>query len=153
MKISRPFVPSPQQHRSGFTLLEIMLVVMIIALLGGAAVYYMGGNIGVAQETRVRSDIHSISTQLKIYQAQNGFLPSSDQGLQALVKEPTSNPRPKQWRQYFEKLPSDPWGNPYHYVAPGKHNPNSFDLYSAGNDLKPNTPDDIGNWEKSASTQ
>lgn len=132
---------------SGFTLLEIMLVVSIITLLLGAAIYNMGGNVGVARDTRVKSDIQSISTQLKLYQATNGFYPSTEQGLDALVHQPTTVPKPKQWRLLFEKLPTDPWGNPYHYVTPGKKNPSSFDLYSAGGDLKPDTEDDIGNWE------
>ena len=139
--------PAPTKTKGGFTLLEIMLVVMIIALLGGAAVYYMGGNIGVAQETRVRSDLQAISTQLKLYQALNGFLPSTEQGLKALVTQPTSEPKPKSWRVLFEKMPQDPWSNDYNYMAPGKHNPNSFDVYSAGADRKSGTPDDIGNWE------
>ncbi len=124
-----------------------MLVVIIIALLGGAAVYYMGGNVGIAQETRVRSDLQSISTQLKLYQASNGFLPTSEQGLSALVEQPTTEPKPKRWRPLFEKMPEDPWGNPYYLVVPGKKNPNTFDLYSAGADRKTGTEDDIGNWE------
>jgi len=124
-----------------------MLVVIIIALLGGAAVYYMGGNVGIAQETRVQSDLQSISTQLKLYQASNGFLPTTDQGLGALVEEPTTDPKPKRWRPLFEKLPEDPWGNPYYLVVPGKHNPNTFDVYSAGPDRKTGTADDLGNWE------
>ncbi len=137
-----------RSSRSAFTLLEIMLVVMIIALLAGAAIYTMGGNVGVAQDVRVHSDIESISTQLKLYESFNGFLPTSQQGLQALVTRPDSEPQPRQWRQLFEKLPLDPWQNAYIYVQPGKHNPNSFDLYSAGADRKPDTDDDIGNWDK-----
>lgn len=143
-----PHTPSfPQKKNGGFTLLEIMLVVMIIAILGGAAIHYMGGNIGIAQETRVHTDIQAISTQLKIYQAMNGFLPTTEQGLAALVAQPSSEPKPKQWRQFFEKLPQDPWSSNYLYTYPGKHNPNSFDLYSAGTDRKADTADDIGNWE------
>lgn len=134
--------------RAAFTLLEIMLVVMIIALLAGAAIYTMGGNVGVAQDVRVRSDLESISTQLKIYQSFNGFLPTTAQGLQALVTRPDSEPKPRQWRQLFEKLPRDAWQNEYFYAQPGKHNPGSFDLYSAGADRKPDTDDDIGNWDK-----
>ncbi len=139
--------PAPGKTRSAFTLLEIMLVVMIIALLGSAAVYYMGGNIGVAQETRVHSDLQSISTQLKLYQALNGFLPTTEQGLKALITEPTSEPKPKSWRQLFEKMPQDPWSNDYNYGTPGKHNPTKFDLFSSGPDRKPGTPDDLGNWD------
>lgn len=141
-----PSKPAPKPQ-AGFTLLEIMLVVMIIALLSGAALYYMGGNLGIAQETRVRTDLQSISTQLKIYQASNGFLPTTEQGLKALIERPETEPKPKQWRLLFEKMPQDPWGMDYNFVTPGKHNPNSFDLFSAGADRKPGTADDIGNWE------
>ena len=114
------------------------VVITLLLLLG----------VGVAQDVRVQSDIEGISTQLKLYQSFNGFLPTTAQGLQALVTRPDSEPKPRQWRQLFEKLPRDPWQNEYFYVQPGKHNPNSFDLYSAGSDRKPDTSDDIGNWEK-----
>ncbi len=124
-----------------------MLVVIIISLLGGAAIYYMGGNVGMAQETRTRGDLQAVSTQLKLYQGLNGFLPTTEQGLDALVNEPKNEPKPKQWRQFFEKLPQDPWGNNYHYLSPGKKNPTKFDLFSAGPDRQAGTEDDIGNWE------
>jgi len=144
-----PRKPAPRKKESGgFTLLEIMLVVSIIALLLGAAIYNMGGNLGLAQETRVQTDIQAITTQLKIYQATNGFYPSGEQGLEALVNRPTTAPVPKNWRMQFEKLPLDPWGNPYLYEVPGKKNPRSFDLYSAGPDTKSGTEDDLGNWDK-----
>ena len=131
----------------GFTLLEIMLVVMIIALLAGSAIYLMGGNLGIAQDVRVKADLQSVDMQLKLYQAQNGFLPTTEQGLQALVERPDSDPKPTQWRQLLPKIPLDPWQNPYNYENPGKHNQNSYDLYSSGPDRKPGTDDDIGNWD------
>ena len=130
-----------------FTLLEIMLVVMIIALLAGSAIYMMGGNLGYAQSVRVKSDIQGITTQLKMYQGRNGFLPTTDQGLQALVTRPDTDPKPTQWHRLLDKIPLDPWQNPYIYENPGKHNQDSFDLYSAGPDRKPGTDDDIGNWD------
>jgi len=135
------------QKNHGFTLLEIMLVVMIIALLAGSAIYLMGGNLGYAQSVRVKSDIQSLTTQLKMYQAMNGFLPTTEQGLQALTVRPDSDPKPTQWRKLMDKNMVDPWQNPYVYENPGKHNPDSFDLYSAGPDRKPGTDDDIGNWD------
>ena len=135
-------------HKShGFTLLEIMLVVMIIALLAGSAIYLMGGNLGIAQDVRVKADIQAIDMQLKLYQAANGFLPTTEQGLQALVTRPDSDPKPTQWRQLLPKVPLDPWQNPYNYENPGKHNTNSYDIYSSGQDRKPGTDDDIGNWD------
>jgi len=140
-----------QTHRTrSFTLLEIMLVVMIIALLAGSAIYLMGGNLGIAQDVRVKADLQTIEMQLKTYQALNGFLPTSEQGLQALVTRPDSDPKPTQWHHLMDKIPMDPWQNPYIYENPGKHNQDSYDLYSAGPDRKPGTDDDIGNWESTS---
>lgn len=142
------------RKNAAFTLLEIMLVVMIIALLAGSAIYFMGGNINIAQGVRVKSDLQSISTQLKLYQGMNGFLPTTEQGLQALVTRPDGDPRPTQWTQLMQSVPQDPWHNNYNYENPGKHNQSSFDLYSSGPDGKPGTDDDIGNWtDTSASSK
>jgi general secretion pathway protein G len=136
------------RKNSGFTLLEIMLVVTIIALLLAAAVYGLRGNLGFAQDTRVKADLQAITTQINVYQGINGFYPSTSQGLMALVVRPEGDPQPRQWRQLLPKVPLDPWGNPYIYVTPGKHNPDTFDLYSAGPDRKADTADDIGNWDQ-----
>lgn len=131
-----------------FTLLEIMLVVMIISLLLASGFYFTKGQIEFAKDTRINGDIQSISTQLKLYEGMNGFLPSTEQGLKALVERPESTPKPRQWRQLMSKLPTDPWGNEYIYQSPGKHNPDGFDLFSSGKDRTPNTADDLGNWDK-----
>jgi len=141
-----------QSSRSGFTLLEIMLVVMIIALLASAAIYLMGDNLGIAQDVKAKSDIQAISTQLTLYRAQNGFYPSTQQGIAALVNRPDSDPVPNSWRQLMKQVPMDPWGNQYGYASPGSHNAD-FDLYSYGADRKPNTADDIGNWSNSGNGQ
>jgi general secretion pathway protein G len=137
-----------QYKKHAFTLLEIMLVVTIIALLLASAIYAFKDKLGFAQDTRTQADIQSISTALMVYQGTNGFLPTTEQGLKALVTRPDSEPRPKQWRQAFSKVPLDAWGSEYLYIQPGKHNPSSFDLYSAGPDRKPDTADDVGNWDK-----
>jgi general secretion pathway protein G len=134
--------------RHAFTLLEIMLVVTIIALLLGSAIYAFKDKLGFAFDTRTKTDIQTISTQLLMYQGMNGFLPTTEQGLQALVTRPDTDPRPKQWRQGFPKIPVDAWGKEYIYVQPGKHNTDSYDLYSAGPDRIPDNADDVGNWEK-----
>lgn len=131
----------------GFTLIEIMLVVTIIVVLMGAAIALLTGNVEVAQEQRVLADIQSITTQLKLYETTNYFLPSTQQGIQALVQRPTSEPLPKRWRQLLKEVPVDPWGMPYEYRNPGRRNPSSFDLFSSGPDRKPDTEDDIGNWK------
>lgn len=140
----------PASRRSrGFTLLEIVLVISIIALLIGLAINKMSGALDFGKEVRVKGDIQSLSTALRMYNAQNGFYPTSEQGLKALVVQPTTAPRPRQWRSAFDDgtLPRDPWDSGYLYTCPGKHNPNGFDLASAGPDRQPHTADDIGNWE------
>lgn len=136
------------RRRDAFTLLEIMLVVTIIALLLGSAIYAFKDKLGFAQEVRVKADIQSISTALMTYQGTNGFPPTTEQGLKALVSRPESDPRPRSWRQSFAKVPLDPWGMEYKYVQPGKHNPEGYDVYSAGADRIPDTADDVGNWEQ-----
>ena len=135
-----------QRSQSGFTLLEIMLVVGIIVIILGVAVARLGNTTGVARDMRVQADIQSISTQLKLYEAVNGFVPTTEQGLQALVTQPQSEPRPTRWYQLFQELPQDPWKNDYIYKSPGTRNPNGYDLYSAGADRQPDTADD--NWGK-----
>ena len=131
-------------NQRGFTLLEIMLVVTIIALLLGAAIYKLGGNVEYAKATRVAADMQGINTQLKLYESMNGFLPTTEQGLKALVQQPSTEPRPTRWYQLYKEIPRDPWQNEYVYLNPGRKNPTGYDLYSAGQDRKPDTADD--NW-------
>ena len=134
------------RKNAGFTLLEIMLVVCIIGLLIGMGVKMMGGRIEEAKIVRARGDIEQLKTGLLMYQSSTGALPASEQGLRALLTKPEGT---RNWRQQVES-PSqlvDPWNKDYLYVQPGTHNPKTYDLYSAGPDMLPNTADDIGNWE------
>lgn len=131
-----------KRNQGGFTLLEIMLVVAIITLLLGAAIYQLAPNLDAAKGVRVRADLQSIRTSLLSYQSFNGFLPTTEQGLQALVTQPQSEPRPSRWRKLMDQVPRDPWESNYIYLNPGKKNPNSYDLYSAGPDRIPDTADD-----------
>ena len=134
MKLSR--------HSAGFTLLEIMLVVTIIALLLGTAIYKLSGNVEYARHTRIAADVQGISTQLKLYESMNGFFPTSEQGLQALVAQPESDPKPTRWYQLYKDMPKDPWQSDYVYRNPGTKNSSGFDLFSPGPDRKPDTADD-----------
>jgi general secretion pathway protein G len=129
-------------RRNGFTLLEIMLVVGIIILILGVAVTKLGPTTGIAKDMRVRADIQAINTQLRLYESMNGFVPTSEQGLKALVVQPDTEPKPSRWYQLFTEMPKDPWQNDYIYLSPGKKNPDTYDLYSAGPDRKPDTADD-----------
>jgi general secretion pathway protein G len=121
-----------------------MLVVGIIVIILGVAVGRLKNTTNIAKDMRVRADIQAIDTQLKLYESMNGFFPTTEQGLQALVVQPDSDPKPTRWYQLFKDLPKDPWNNDYIYLCPGKKNPDSYDLYSAGPDRKPDTADD--NW-------
>jgi general secretion pathway protein G len=131
-----------RKNQSAFTLLEIMIVVTIIALLMGAAIYKLAGNVEYARHIRIGADIQGINTQLKLYESMNGFMPTTEQGLQALVAQPDTDPRPVRWYQLYKELPKDPWQNPYIYRNPGIKNPNGYDLFSAGPDRIPDTNDD-----------
>src|SRR6266478_5922492 len=119
-------------NQSGFTLLEIMIVVSIIVILLGLAISKMGNPTAFAKTTAVRADVQSIGTQLMQYEAMNGFYPSTEQGLQALVTQAESEPRPTRWYQFFKELPKDPWGTVYIYRCPGIKHPDKYDLFSAG---------------------
>lgn len=135
-----------RQH--AFTLLEIMLVVAIIALLLGSGFYIFGNKLAIGQDMKVRADIVALGQSLQTYRmVADDQLPTTDQGLQALVTLPQSDPKPNKWYQMMEKLPKDPWGHEYVYVYPGKHNPNGYDLYSKGKDGVADTADDQGNWD------
>ena len=134
-----------KKRQSAFTLLEIMLVVSIIVILLGVAISQIGNPGGmVKSEVAVKSDIQGITSQLRLYESINGFLPTTEQGLQALVTQPSTEPRPSRWYQLYKKVPKDPYGSNYIYLCPGRRNPNGFDLYSAGPDRKADTADD--NW-------
>jgi general secretion pathway protein G len=134
-----------RRARAGYTLMEIMLVIAIIAVLVGAGIHYMAGDLDIAKEQRVTNDITSITTQLKVYEMESLFLPTTAQGLDALVHKPTTEPVPERWHQLFTKVPVDPWGMPYQYAYPGKHNTDGFDVYSLGPD-RTEGDHEIGNW-------
>ena len=131
-----------RKKQKAFTLLEIMLVVSIIALLLAAAIYKLAPTLGFAQSTRISGDLQSIRTALLGYSSLNGFLPSTDQGLEALVNQPQGEPIPTRWRRFMDSVPTDPYGMKYFYRNPGVKNPNSYDLFSAGPDRQPDTADD-----------
>jgi general secretion pathway protein G len=134
--------PSLYSLRSfGYTLFEIMLVLGIIAVLVGSAIFLLVGNVDIAKEQRVESDIQAISTQLQTYQMLNLTYPTTAQGLEALVTKPSMEPVPRRWRQLLDSVPLDPWGSPYQYAYPGRRNPASFDLYSWGPDRQSSDDD------------
>ena len=141
--------PRTRFASAAYTLFEIMLVLGIIAVLVGSAIYLLVGNIDVARQSRVDADFLAIGTQLRTYEMQKMRRPTTTQGLEALVKRPTSEPQPRRWLQLMERVPLDPWGEPYLYRNPGKLNPRGFDLISKGPDRQEGGGDDMTN-QKSA---
>jgi general secretion pathway protein G len=131
-----------KRKQRGFTLLEIMLVVSIIVIILGVAISKLGNTTAIAKSMRVQADLQAIKTQLQLYESLNGFYPSTEQGLQALVTQPSNDPHPTRWYQLFKELPKDPWGSDYIYRNPGQKNSGGYDLYSAGPDRQADTGDD-----------
>jgi general secretion pathway protein G len=133
---------------AGFTLVEIMVVVVIIGILAVLIVPRVLGRSDEARVAAARHDIAAIVQSLKLYRLDNGRYPSSEQGLQALVAKPQSTPVPTNWRQYLDSLPKDPWGNAYQYLSPGVHG--EIDVFSFGADGRPGGSGadvDVGSWQ------
>lgn len=136
----------------GFTLIEIMVVVVIITVLGAIVVPQFMSRPDQAKVTAAKTDIQAISTSLEIYRLDNVSYPSTQQGLEALVTRPLGAPEPRNWSAegYLKGLPIDPWGKPYQYLNPGVHSPDGgYDLFSLGSDGQPGGDGhaaDIGNW-------
>jgi general secretion pathway protein G len=140
-------------HRSsiarGFTLIEVMVVVLILGILASLIVPKIMGKPDEARLIAAKQDITSIAQALKLYRLDNRRYPSTEQGLQALLTKPEILPVPPNWKSggYIERLPKDPWGTPYQYLNPGLHG--EIDIFSFGADGAPGgegNDEDIGNW-------
>jgi len=132
-------------RQRAFTLVEMLLVITIIGILAALVVPKMMGRSEQARQAAARSDLSSIKTVLDAFEVDNGYYPKGKNGLNDLIQMPRDA---RSWHgPYLEAIPQDPWGNPYIYEFPGKHNPAGYDLYSAGPDGKPGNEDDIGNWQ------
>jgi general secretion pathway protein G len=121
---------------SGYTLMEIMLVVAIIAVIAGGVIVKMTGALDVAKIQRTEQDINNIYSALKLYEARNYQMPDQNQGLEALVSMPTTGTRPANWTKLMDSVPIDPWNTPYQYRNPGKKDPSGVDIFSFGPDRK-----------------
>lgn len=144
--------PKNLNFQCGFTLIELMVVIVILGILAGLIVPRIMGRPEEAKQLKAKLQIESLETSLKLYRLDNGTYPTTDQGLQALVEAPSSGVLPQKWREggYVEKgrLPRDPWGNDFVYLSPGVHG--DFDLISYGADGVAGGEDrntDINNWD------
>lgn len=135
---------------AAFTLIEIVIVLTIISILAAGSIYMLKGNVDVAKETRVDSDLQNIMTQLQLYEARNMRAPTTEQGLKALVEKPTTEPLPEKWTALMEEVPKDPWGQEYKYRYPAQKSKKPYDVYSVGRDGVDGNEDDIGNWKATA---
>ncbi len=137
-----------RRQLSGFTLIEVMVVVVILGILASIIVPKIMDKPDEARIVKAKQDIRAVQSALEMYKLDNYEYPTTDQGLMALVQKPTTDPIPGHWKQYLDRLPVDPWDRPYQYLNPGVHG--SIDIWSYG----PNGPSGgtnatgiIGNWD------
>jgi len=134
------------KRNHGFSLIEVMVVIAILGLLASLILPNVLGSADQANRQKARADIVALENALAQYRLDNGTFPTTEQGLDALINEPTIEPRPRNYRRggYIQRLPLDPWGNEYLLLSPGEFG--DFDVFSAGPDGQTGTDDDIGNW-------
>lgn len=137
------------RRSAGFTLIEIMVVVIIIGLLAAVVLPRVVGRTDDARVAKARQDVRVMESALELYKLDNFNFPTTAQGLEALVSKPSGEPQPKNYRAggYVKSLPKDPWGNPYQYLSPGIKG--DVDIFSLGADNQPGGDEsnaDIGNW-------
>lgn len=134
--------------QKGFSLIEIMVVVVILGILASIVVPKIISRPDEARAVKAKQDVLAIQNALDLYKLDNGVYPTTDQGLMALVEKPTSNPEPRDWKQYLKSLPKDPWNRDYLYLNPGEHG--DVDVFTEGADGQPGGTGidaDIGNWD------
>ena len=143
-------LPALRQKRRprGFTLIELMVVLVIIGVLAALIVPNVLDRTDDARATAARTDVNNLMQALKLYKLDNQRYPAAEQGLDALVRKPATGAVPANWRPYLDKLPADPWGKPYQYLNPGVKG--EIDVFSFGADGQPGGEGknaDIGSWQ------
>ena len=160
LRLHTQCLPAPPRHapraaaplarqrlaQRGFTLIELLLVLVILGVLAAIVVPKFAGRTEQARQTAAQSQIATFGTALDAFEVDNGYYPKGKNGLNDLVQQPRDA---QNWKGPYMKndIPMDPWGHPYVYECPGKHNPSSYDLSSIGLDGRANSEDDITNWQ------
>ncbi|WP_448587628.1 type II secretion system major pseudopilin GspG [Thermocrinis sp.] len=130
--------------KKGFTLIELLVVIVILGILAALVVPRITGRVDEARVEATKVQMKAIKDSLEQYKLDNGFYPTTEQGLKALVEKPNTPPLPTKWRQYMDKVPKDAWDEEFIYISPGVQRP--FELRSMGPDKKEGTEDDIDVW-------
>ena len=143
--------PSWHSSQAGFTLLEILVVIIVLGLLAGLVGPRIIGRVSEAKGATAQTQLELLSVALDNYRLDNSYYPTTEQGLATLREQPRAEPAPRNWRgPYLRRdVPQDPWDRPYLYQSPGEHNPDSFDLFSYGRDGQPGgegEDEDVTNW-------
>jgi len=136
-------------RQRGFSLIEIMVVVVILGILASIVVPKIMGRPDEARRVKAKQDVLAIQNALDLYKLDNGVYPTTDQGLGALVEKPDTNPAPRNWKQYLKSIPKDPWGRDYLYLNPGQHS--EVDVFTYGADGQAGGTGinaEIGNWDE-----
>jgi general secretion pathway protein G len=147
-KVLKPLAKNSRRDERGFTLIEVMVVVIILGILAAIVVPRVMDRPDTARVVKAQQDIRAIESALNLYKLDNFVYPTTDQGLKALVTKPAGSPEPKNWKKYIDRLPKDPWGQPYQYLSPGVKG--DVDIYSLGADQQPGGEgpnSDVGNWD------
>ncbi len=135
------------KNQKGFSLIEIMVVVVILGILASIVVPKIISRPDEARVVKAKQDVLAIQNALDLYKLDNGMYPTTEQGLAALSTKPTTSPEPRDWKQYLKRLPTDPWGKAYFYLNPGEHG--DVDIYTLGADGQAGGEGinaEIGNW-------
>ena len=138
-----------KKNQAGFSLIEIMVVVVILGILSALVIPKIMSRPDEARKVKAKQDVLAIQNAFDLYKLDNGFYPSTDQGIQALIDKPTSSPTPNHWHQYLKSIPIDPWDRAYLYLNPGQHG--DIDIFTYGADGQPGGEDvnaEIGNWDE-----
>ncbi|MCC2617050.1 type II secretion system major pseudopilin GspG [Aestuariibacter halophilus] len=134
------------KRQAGFSLIEVMVVLLIIGIMASMVAPQILGNQEEAQLKKAAVDIQQLESALEMYKLRNNMFPTTEQGLEALVTAPSIEPIPRNYPEngFIKRLPDDPWGNPYQLLSPGEMG--AVDIFTYGPDREPGTEDDIGNW-------